>query len=633
MESALKALCVALVLLYLSRRAGHSFMKVLRVRTGRGPESAIIETGAGAWLVSLAILALGAAGLWQARAIWGLLGVAAVAFLVHDTFVSIKKSKEDDAAPAGEPAPRPAWAPAAWVVLAAAAAANLVRCLAPPTAFDALSYHFAVPKLYLAEGTVKFLPTIPYSNFPLTAEMLFLPALAAGSPAAASMLHAGFGLMTAAMLFFWARRNFSLPAALVSAVVFYLTPLVSLESPTAMIDLVATFYAAVAVMCLAPEKPAGDGADSAAAAALFAGIAVSVKWSCAIVPAIAVVLLLLRHIAGKREIKISPARLMLLSALFVAPSLPYLVKNFILAGNPVWPVLAGVFGGRDIDPGSAARLIAHIKGHAGLGHSFAHLLRLPWDMTMSEWSFEGAISQTFLCFVPLYILVRKNRNANFLLAFSLAYIPLWFMFLNLSLRFFLPVIPLLAAAVGHIVTELPGRSLRLLAGCALAVQLCFSLLTSQVGESGLANDFRVIAGRESRENYKTRHMPEYELYKWINANAGPDDRVMLGEILNKGYYLDVPYAWGHPVFQARYRYDRMRGGDDLLAALREDGITFIVFRFHREVTDAYDLKLPLMNAHSQTVWRDFLKDHTAAAYSTEKGVVFRLSENPDSIVK
>ncbi|RYG47643.1 hypothetical protein EON79_06770 [bacterium] len=44
-----------------------------------------------------------------------------------------------------------------------------------------------------------------------------------------------------------------------------------------------------------------------------------------------------------------------------------------------------------------------------------------------------------------------------------------------------------------------------------------------------------------------------------------------------GYVLDVPYYWANPGHTTELGYDRMKSGDDLIAALKAKGITHIYF--------------------------------------------------------
>jgi len=634
----LKAIVIVLAQFYLGWAVGRRLLRVLKIKADRGCEAAIIATGAGMWIQSLVMFLLGMAGWYKPVIILGVLAGGAVIFGFMDTAAYLRGRESGDVERPGTSGRTGEWwHTAGWLLIGISAAVNILRSFVPIVDFDSLFYHLAVPKIYLSAGTIEYIPTISLSNFPQMAEMLYVPSLAAGVPFGAALVHTVFGLMTAAMIFLWIKRAFSYSTALLSAAIFYLTPLVGLESPTGLIDLVATFYVTVAVSVFASNRNHDRGdRDSYILAALFGGIAVSVKWSCGLL----LVMLfawsgweMLRAGSGGdwpdrlKRMRFMIGTLLVMSFMAVLPSVPYFVKNQLLAGNPVWPLMSGIFGGKEIDPLSAERLVSFVRGHAGIGHSFEHLLRLPWDITMKEWAFEGAISAVYLCFIPVYLTVRKNPLINFLLAFTMLYMVMWFYFLNLSLRFFLPVIPLMAVVAGYTVSNLSNRFIRIIAFTALFIHLSFSQATMFVGGSGLFEDLPVLLKRESRMDYVMRNIPETKLFKWIDENALDGERALLGEVLNKGFYLDTPYMWSHPVLQGRYRYDHMRDGDELLEILRDDSIKYIVFRMSEDEIYSPDLELPLLGEQGRRVWDEFLKDHTRVAYSAAGGVVLKVIDD------
>ncbi|HEX2674842.1 MAG TPA: hypothetical protein VHM25_28395, partial [Polyangiaceae bacterium] len=71
---------------------------------------------------------------------------------------------------------------------------------------DGLGYHLTVPKLWLQSGSLRYLPTYPYSNTPMGVEMLFTIALAIAGDAAAKLLHFTLGVWGAVGLFLAGRR-------------------------------------------------------------------------------------------------------------------------------------------------------------------------------------------------------------------------------------------------------------------------------------------------------------------------------------------------------------------------------------------------------------------------------------------
>ncbi len=77
---------------------------------------------------------------------------------------------------------------------------GLVTALAPPLKFDALVYHFTLPKMYLAAGRVTYVPELMFWGMPQTGEMLYTWAYALAGIETAAVIGWLFGLLALAGL-------------------------------------------------------------------------------------------------------------------------------------------------------------------------------------------------------------------------------------------------------------------------------------------------------------------------------------------------------------------------------------------------------------------------------------------------
>jgi hypothetical protein len=623
-----------MLLFYIGARAGRLLFSVLKFKVGVGIEAVIYETGAGMWLLSLLPLAAGALGHCDAASLMTLIFAAGAAcFIFHFIGIFAKRNnKPVSKAPTNQPSQKashlPVWSYFALALMAAMVATNLIRSFVPPSMFDSLSYHLAIPKIYIQTGKIDFIPTLLYSNFSLTAQMLYMPAVAADAVEAAALTHAMFGIMTAGAIYLWSRKRFNTKIALLASAVFYLNPIVGNQSPMALVDLFTAFYGGCAALLIIGESDnSKENFSRIALGSLFAGIAVSVKWSCYPIVLICGAWWLADSCvkSHKKEILFpSIGRILTVAALFAIPNLLYFIKNFLLAGNPIWPL----FGGRDMDADTAKIIMSGIASFHGLGpRDFAHFMRLPYDILVNEWAFGSPISPVFMCFLPLYFLTRKNRTASSFLTYSAIFIVFWFFLISPSLRFLLPVIPLLSIVVAMTICQLQSRPLRLLCACVIAFHLAYGASMNLFGESGLISEIPVLTGTVSKNDFLENHPAPlgYSQLQWVNQNAEENDVVLLGEIFLFGYYLEKPYFWGHPAFQDRYKYREMNDSDDLLNALRKDGITLIIFR--RDVNNLYvdEPDIPFLDNRARRMWGDFLRRRTCVEM---EGAVVRIVDTP-----
>ena len=226
---------------------------------------------------------------------------------------------------------------------------------------------------------------------------------------------------------------------------------------------------------------------------------------------------------------------MIFAAVSGAVFLPWAAKNFAFTGNPVYPLLYDILGGRDWSAMQDARwLFAHTpKG--GLAweqwarHVFGNLLS------------NDLVTVLYFLFVPALLFVRPSKRTLLLLGYGALYIILWFAATHRIDRFLLPGLAVLAAASGTALYSLPaGRCRSLLAGAAamLAVINVF-YLTGLYGQAQGLDPSVPLFGNYQR--FLTEKMPAYRAWSWLNENIPPRSNVLLvGEA--ETFYLDFPYS-------------------------------------------------------------------------------------------
>jgi len=73
--------------------------------------------------------------------------------------------------------------------------------LTPPTSRDALIHHLAIPKIWLSADGFMETPWADYSYYPMTVNLLYLPALYAGIDVLPKFIHMAFGIGIGLLLF------------------------------------------------------------------------------------------------------------------------------------------------------------------------------------------------------------------------------------------------------------------------------------------------------------------------------------------------------------------------------------------------------------------------------------------------
>lgn len=358
-----------------------------------------------------------------------------------------------------------------WLLLIAVAAMLcLAGALTPPFEYDELEYHLGAPSEYIKAGRIIFLPHNFYSNLPQLTEMLYLLALVMRSGVAAKLLHFSFGLLSAAAIFAVAGKLWSRRVGVLAAVLFYCVPFVQDLSQTARVDLATTFFATLA---FGGVLLACDGDQWIRLAGLMAGAAIATKW-----PAIAVVFLpaVIFLLASQRSV-------IVFCFLSLVCVLPWLCKNWFLAGNPVYPLWSAS------EHWSAAQAAVFAQKHYARFDwtGWRELLERAWHYSFAE---NGAVP-VLLMTAPLCLLIRGNRRLRLVAGlFLLAYVGWWALTFR-PWRFLFPALPL-AALLGAYVLESAGRWCRRVVLVVLVVGLTRMALVTLALEQIPGNVFAPV---------------------------------------------------------------------------------------------------------------------------------------------
>ncbi len=330
---------------------GVSITRALRLNRAPRRWRVFFALGFGHGALSLIVLALGSAGLLNRTLWWTLLGLFFASGVAQ--IRSFVKPSAEDHAP-GESASPLSWL---WLTLAPFAAAVLLIATMPPGilwpseggGYDALEYHLGAPRDYYDAGRIAYLPHNIYSNFPFNMEMLYLLAMVLhGDPihaaVTAQLIHAAFAIMAVGGVWL-AGREVSRGAGIVAAVFAGTTPFLFYLSGLAYVEHGLLLYSALALACLIRALKADwPPLNWALAAGLFAGFACGCKYTGVAATFLPVLIVLVFYSARRSGKQFGSPVVFVIGAL-IAMS-PWLVKNTLATGNPVFPLGYSVFGAK-----------------------------------------------------------------------------------------------------------------------------------------------------------------------------------------------------------------------------------------------------------------------------------------------
>ena len=523
------------------------------------------------------------------------------------------------------------WELAALALIGTALVVTFGASLAPQTHFDALHYHFAMPRVLLAEGGFVERPDIIQSYFPLGLEMAYVPAYWLGGETPMTLLHWLFAPLTAGVLWAAADRVFERGAGAYAASLFVLSPLVLGESITASSDLAMSFWLIAALLALVIyiERPGGH---TAALAGLCAGLSLTFKIVSAlyIMPVAAVFALAL---FGRRpRDRESLAREgMSFAAAGVAVGLPWLLIRLVQTGNPVFPLFNNVFKS-DKWPPIHERFDLWLYG---IGHGAGDFGRVLWEVTLRpgdfgqdipSWSIGAAALMLPAVLIALPSIAR-DRTRSLVLALAILSALSWF-YLSQYHRYGLPAFALMALFSGAVIALLLRRAPRLLGAqagaillsCLFAAGLALSLL--YVDPAPYPTDF--VLGRESPAEYRDRTTAGYAALLFVDsATTGTqEEAAILGYPYNyfvraRMFDMELP----REISPFRRAAESGLKDDSLALALIDANIRWLVVRSE---PIAPGQEWPPAWLAAGVLSPDFLAGHTEVAFEKYDVVVYRI---------
>lgn len=460
--------------------------------------------------------------------------------------------------------------PARWlrelllIVACLAAGGAYVSALAPPTDGDALCYHLELPKVFLSEHRIVYLPDSSNSTYPMLAELWFLWGLALQGPVAAQLVHWSLGVLLALAAVVLARPLVGNGWAMACGCLVLLVPGVTNQMTAPLNDVAVTTFTTLTLAAWWKSAVQDEPGHWPVVAGLMLGAALSIKFTAILFAAgmgVAWAVIALR--SANRNMLLRQAAIVGLVAISTAGG--WYLRSAWHTGDPVFPMLS-----RSNSPENAANpaIKRPFSWHP------ADLALAPLRLTLEPERFGGRSHQfgaMFLAVLPGLLFVRKLRGLGVLLAISAIYALLWYG-LRQNVRFLYPIAPLLIVPVVWVWAEF-ARLPRLPRVAATVVLLMIATSGAVISVARTRGHWAVACGWQSREDYLARSEPSYEPAQAVNALLPPEARIFSQE--QRAFYFERTL-----IRERRYRertaYHQAPGATGWLDEIREDGFTHLL---------------------------------------------------------
>ncbi|MBN1811826.1 MAG: glycosyltransferase family 39 protein [Anaerolineae bacterium] len=466
-------------------------------------------------------------------------------------------------------------------------ALNLVAALAPPSAGDALRYHLNAPQAYIYQGRVSFIPDAQW-NYPFTVEMIYMLGMLLYSDVVPAVFTCFGGVLVALGIYGMGRRLWGQTAGMWAAMLFYEMPWVTQISADAKNDLVFVLFGVGVMTALLAYRSARSGWRWLLVAGTLLGFAGGTRtnglfFMISVLIAFAAATFLFSS-GRARWLQVSHVLFLGVLAAFVAA--PWYVRNWVAAGDPLWPMGYTWFGGRFMDQhfsdmwrvwGASAWATA-----GGVGARIARFLLGPWNLTMSMITHSDprpSISAIPLAFLPgLFLAARRQLSrARYWMVLAsvtcMLYYVCWFCSTRAN-RYLLILLPFVIVGAAWVVVQawdFPGwlrRVYRLAIVVSSSVYLAIGLL--------FAGKFvPVVAGFQDRDSFLADNTTLFQAFQVANTMLPGGRRVLV--TWQNDYYLAQPKVNVAPVRQGfAITYDHYRSADSFIDRVCELGVSHIL---------------------------------------------------------
>ncbi len=317
--------------------------------------------------------------------------------------------------------------------------------------YDVVSYHLQIPREFVDAGRITPLPHNTYSHYPLGGEMLFALAMILKGGAwdgvyAAKFTHGLWGVLALAAVYFGlppeqrVRRRTAAALLATAPMVLYLSWL-------AFVELSELAYLAIAIAWLAAWLPTPTY-RAAIMIGLACGGACATKYlSIPLVAGPVLGVMLVSMIRRPRRI----THWLAAAAVCCALTAPWLIRNALETGNPVFPLAANLLG--------AGHWSAEQVARWNLGHAPpAWSARLPAMMEPFTATRGVGIALTVMTLAAVAWVVAKPRRSPPLDRACVGILGLqvaaWMLLTHMPSRFIIPAVVPMCLLVGGMIARL-----------------------------------------------------------------------------------------------------------------------------------------------------------------------------------
>jgi len=420
---------------------------------------------------------------------------------------------------------------------------NMIGAMVPELAFDALWYHLTIPKIYLSNHSIFYIPgnLLYYSAMPRLGEMLYILPLASYGEILAKIVHLSFGLFTSLAIYKLSRKYFEKTVSILAVVIFYSNLVVSWQSTTAYVDLIRSFFELIALWGFINWWETKNK-QWLVESGVILGLAVSTKIIAVFSLLIFSILIIFKN---KSLSKKSIREILILNLTALVIVAPWFIFAYIYTGNPVFPILTNLTPSFNL-----SQLVNPIRMVSGVFALFT--------------SSADPISPIYLILLPLILINFKKLKVITKLMLGYSLIALLTIFLiptTDQARFYMPYLPAFSIVIASTITIVKNKSKQAIIGLIILLAIISFIYRSAASYKY----FRYILRQESKEKFLSTKLnfsfgDFYDTDGFFAKKVKKDQKVLLYGFHNL-YYVNFPFIHSSWVKKGdRFNYVAVQGG-------------------------------------------------------------------------
>ncbi len=422
-----------------------------------------------------------------------------------------------------------------WLLLAFLIT-NLFYSLFPPTFYDSMLYHLAVPNYYMIQGGMVPWPTNFNAYLPLNVEMLFLFSMLGNSILLPKLISLASTVLIALLLFNW-MRNQNRSYSLLAVMLFCTIPQAGFLASSSKPDMTGMLFMLAALRLFFSFINSRMTRDLVLSGVIW-GLAVGSKYIFGFyLIGFFLALLFFKPLPFKRKIVVYAV----IAILVFLMMMPWFIKNTVMTGNPLYPYLNSIFKS---DHWSESQGESFSKGiRRGGSHAILKYLYYPLELFLKPYKYgiTAVYGVLLLLFLPFLLFGRKDAEIRMIQATALLSFILILPFAMVP-RYFLPAFLLLSIPVAFGSTSIiqSHRILRryfpLVLGLLVSINLIMQVSLQERQYQGFAYLTFKLKHRNNPSVKYLYTLPYYRAVEYLNAKMGPEKQVLfVGE--DRTFYM------------------------------------------------------------------------------------------------